>query len=150
MGHHLELDAKHSGRLRARVADVVKDKATAEALTPWYPVWCKRPTFSDSYLLAFNESHVYLVDIASQGVEKIPADGVVAQGTEYPVDVLILANGYISSTASRGDPGMRTKIRAIGRQGQTIGEKWQAGPGMATLHGIATSDFPNLFWLGAS
>ncbi|KAJ4158648.1 uncharacterized protein LMH87_009164 [Akanthomyces muscarius] len=150
VGHYLELDAKHSARLRTRVAEVVKDEATSQALTPWYPVWCKRPTFSDTYLQAFNEAHVHPIDTAGQGVDKITAGSVVVQDTEYRVDVLILATGYVSPTASRGDPGVRTGVQVVGRQGQTIGEKWETGHGMATLHGIATSGFPNLFRLGAS
>ncbi|OAA74328.1 hypothetical protein LEL_07909 [Akanthomyces lecanii RCEF 1005] len=97
VGHYLELDAKHSARLRTRVAE---------------PVWCKRPTFSDTYLQAINEAHVHPIDAAGQGVDKITAGGVVVQDTEYRVDVLILATGYVSPTASRGDPGVRTGIRS--------------------------------------
>lgn len=148
--HFMALDAEPSARLRARVADIVQDKTTADALTPWYPAWCKRPTFSDTYLETFNEPHVHLVDTAGRGIDGVTATSVVVKDTEYPVDVLVLATGYISPTVSLGDPGLRTGIRIVGREGKTVGDKWASGGGMATLHGVATSGFPNLFWLGAS
>ena len=37
---------------------------TAAALKPYYPYGCKRPTFNDKYLPAFNLPHVQLVDTA--------------------------------------------------------------------------------------
>lgn len=148
--HYMALDAEHSARLRARVADAVKDKTTADALTPWYPAWCKPATFSDTYLKTFNEPHVHLVDTAGRGIDKVTATGVVAQDTEYRIDILVLATGYISPAISRGDPSVRAGVRVVGREGKTISEKWESGGGMATLHGVATSGFPNLFWLGVS
>ena len=41
-------------QIRARVDAIVEDPATAEALKPWYPYGCKRPTFHDEYLPTFN------------------------------------------------------------------------------------------------
>lgn len=147
--YYLELDAPHSARLRARVAEIVKDEAEAKDLIPWYPVWCKRPTFSDSYLQTFNEPHVHLVDTVGRGIDKVTDKSIVVQDVEYPIDVLVLATGYVAPTVSGGDPGLRGGIKIMGREGQSIGEKWEAGHGVATLHGNATSGFPNLFWIGA-
>ena len=36
--------------IRARVDAIVTDRATAEALKPWYGYFCKRPCFHDEYL----------------------------------------------------------------------------------------------------
>ena len=47
-------DFQKMNQIRARVDRVVKDKKTAEALKPWYRQFCKRPTFNDEYLPAFN------------------------------------------------------------------------------------------------
>jgi hypothetical protein len=60
-------DFRTMNRLRARVDDVVKDPATAEALKPWYRYMCKRPGFSDTYLQTFNRPNVTLVDTADTG-----------------------------------------------------------------------------------
>ena len=55
-------------QIRARVDAIVKDPKTAEALKPYYPYGCKRPTFHDEFLPTFNLPHVTLVDTAPNGV----------------------------------------------------------------------------------
>ena len=63
MARMMELaDFKKMNQIRARVDAIVKDKATAEALKPWYRQFCKRPTFNDEYLPTFNRPNVTLVD----------------------------------------------------------------------------------------
>src|ERR1700688_3751747 len=81
-------------QIRARVDAIVKDPKTAAALKPYYPYGCKRPTFHDEYLPAFNLPHVHLVDTAPRGVGEINGRGVVHKGVEYQLDVLIYATGF--------------------------------------------------------
>ncbi|KAI0385746.1 FAD/NAD(P)-binding domain-containing protein [Hypomontagnella monticulosa] len=146
IGHFLAQDAENSARLRARIATVVKDKETAAKLTPWYPAWCKRPTFSDAYLEAFNQPNVHLVDTDGKGVESVTPQGLVANGAEVPLDIIVLSTGYRGPGADGADPSIRAGIKVLGRGGKTISESWEAtGPG--TLHGYASHGFPNLFWL---
>ena len=57
-------------QVRARVDEIVKDPATAEALKPWYRQFCKRPCFHDEYLPTFNRPNVTLVDTDGKGVER--------------------------------------------------------------------------------
>ncbi|MGH8277216.1 MAG: flavin-containing monooxygenase, partial [Steroidobacteraceae bacterium] len=64
-------------QVRARVDAIVKDPKTAAALKPYYPYGCKRPTFHDEYLPAFNLPQVHLVDTAPRGVTEINERGVV-------------------------------------------------------------------------
>ena len=45
-------DFQKMNQIRARCDEVVKDKATAESLKPWYNQLCKRPCFHDEYLQA--------------------------------------------------------------------------------------------------
>ncbi|KAI0855823.1 hypothetical protein F4860DRAFT_447300 [Xylaria cubensis] len=149
IGKFLALDAPNAARVRQRVKDVVKDPATAEKLTPWYPAWCKRPTFSDMYLEAFNEPHVHLVDTDGKGLDSVTADGVVANGKEYPLDVLVLSTGYVSPAHDGGDPAIRAGIKVYGRNGRDLSEKF-ATEGIATLYGVASNGFPNIFWLGVA
>ncbi|KAH8162717.1 hypothetical protein CIB48_g5538 [Xylaria polymorpha] len=149
VGKFLALDAPNAARVRQRVKDIVKDPATAEKLTPWYPSWCKRPTFSDLYLETFNSAHVHLVDTDGKGLDRITADGVVANGTEYPVDILVLSTGYLSPAIDGGDPAIRAGIKVYGRNGRDLSEKF-ATEGIATLYGIASNGFPNIFWLGVA
>ncbi|KAG6357067.1 hypothetical protein INS49_014944 [Diaporthe citri] len=140
------LDLPHGEATRKRVDDIVRDKETAAKLKPWYPSWCKRPTFSDEYLQAFNLPNVHLVDTDGRGVESATEKGLVFGGKEYPLDVLVLSTGFTSPSAGNGDPALRSGIRVSGRGGLVFQDKWKAR-GATTLHGILSHDFPNLFFL---
>lgn len=110
-------------------------------------MWCKRPAFSDSYLQTFNQSNVHLVDTDGNGVSSITEGGVVFQGQEYPLDVLILCTGYRTPVYANGSPAVRAGIKVFGRNGLSLDEKW-LDRGVTTLHGMQTSGFPNLFFIG--
>lgn len=144
------LDLPHMEAVRQRVSDIVKDRDTAEKLKPWYPSWCKRPTFSDEYLQAFNEPHVHLVDTDGKGPSHATERGLVVAGQEYPVDVVIFSTGYsVAGGRNGGSPAGRVGIEVFGRNGLSLDEKWRKN-GAATLHGYATNAFPNLFFSGTS
>ena len=124
-------------QIRARVDAIVEDPATAAALKPYYPYGCKRPTFHDEYLPTFNLPHVHLVDTAPKGVSQINAQGVVHDGKEYPLDVLIYATGFQWMATS-------TFNMVVGREGRTLRDKWQE-EGTKTFLGLHSKGFPNLF-----
>jgi cation diffusion facilitator CzcD-associated flavoprotein CzcO len=148
IGTLVALDSAHNKQARQRIADIVKDKATADKLTPWYPTWCKRPTFSDMYLECFNADNVHLIDTDGHGIDSVTPTGIVANGQEYPIDILILSTGYRSPVAG-GDPGARMGIEIRGREGRTMSKKWDE-QGLTTLHGVFTNGFPNLFFQSAA
>jgi cyclohexanone monooxygenase len=124
-------------QIRSRIDAIVKDPKTAAALKPYYPYGCKRPTFHDEFLPTFNLPHVTLVDTAPLGVSKINARGVVHDGIEYPLDVLIYATGFQWMATS-------TFNMITGRGGQTLRQKWQSD-GVKTFLGLHSQGFPNLF-----
>ena len=124
-------------QIRARIDAIVKDPKTAAALKPYYPYGCKRPTFHDEFLPTFNLPHVTLVDTAPNGVSEINARGVVHDGIEYPLDVLIYATGFQWMATS-------TFNMITGRNGRTLRDKWQSG-GVRTFLGLHSEGFPNLF-----
>ncbi len=133
----LESNFRIMEQIRARVDAIVEDKETAEALKPYYPYGCKRPTFHDEYLPTFNLPHVHLVDTAPMGVREINERGVVHNGVEYPLDVLIYATGFQWMATS-------TFNMIRGREGVTLHDKWRDG-GTKTFLGIHSKGFPNLF-----
>ena len=125
--------------IRARADALVNDPETAEALKPYYAMFCKRPCFHDEYLQTFNRENVTLVDTDGQGVERITPRGIVVQGVEYEVDCIIYATGFEVGTSY----ARRAGYEITGRDGQTLSEKWEEG--MRTLHGMLSHGFPNCF-----
>jgi cation diffusion facilitator CzcD-associated flavoprotein CzcO len=137
------VDFRKMNEIRARVADIVRDPATAELLKPWYRYACKRPAFSDEYLQAFNQPNVTLVDTADHGgVTRLSEHGIVVGDHEYTVDCVIFATGF-QVGASDVFTG---RLPVYGRGGTSLLESWRTGP--RTLHGFYSNGFPNLFSMG--
>ncbi|MCF2129568.1 NAD(P)/FAD-dependent oxidoreductase [Strepomyces sp. STD 3.1] len=139
-------DARKMNEIRERVEGIVADADTAEKLKPWYRYACKRPTFSDAYLQAFNRDNVTLVDTAdTHGIERMTEHGVVVGNTEYALDCLVFATGF-----SVGVSGVHSgKLSVSGRGGvRLLDALKQRGP--RSLHGFTRNGFPNLIQLGAT
>jgi hypothetical protein len=132
------LDFRNMEKIRARVDAIVADKATAQALKPWYGQMCKRPCFHDDYLPTFNRDNVSLVDTDGLGVERITPRGIVARGVEHPVDLIVFASGFEVATSY-----WRLGFDPIGVGGVPMSRAWANGA--TTLHGVLAVGFPNLF-----
>ncbi|KAL2146643.1 hypothetical protein VTI28DRAFT_3142 [Corynascus sepedonium] len=145
LGRLYKLDFPHAEEVRARTDSIVKDPETAAKLKAWYPTWCKRPTFSDEYLQAFNLPNVHLVDTDGKGVDSANSSGLVVAGKEYPLDILVLSTGYVTPSIGGGSPAVRTGVEIYGRGGKSLDDKWQT-QGASTLHGVCSNGFPNLFF----
>ncbi|MEV3974353.1 NAD(P)/FAD-dependent oxidoreductase [Streptomyces sp. NPDC050698] len=137
-------DAVKMNEIRARVEEIVADPETAAKLKPWYRYACKRPTFSDLYLQAFNRNNVTLVDTAdTHGIERMTERGVVVGDNEYDLDCLVFATGF-----SVGVSGIHSgRLPVHGRSGNRLQDLWVA-QGPRTLHGFTSNGFPNLVQLG--
>jgi cation diffusion facilitator CzcD-associated flavoprotein CzcO len=137
-------DAAKMNEIRARVERIVTDPDTADKLKPWYRYACKRPTFSDTYLEAFNRDNVTLVDTAdTHGIERMTERGVVVGGTEYELDCLIFATGF-----SVGVSGVHSgRLPVHGRGGVQLLHAWRE-EGPRTVHGFTSNGFPNLIQMG--
>lgn len=135
------VDYEKMEAVRARCDEVVRDKATAESLKPWYNVMCKRPCFHDEYLQTFNRPNVHLVDTGGKSLEGVDETGVLANGRHYPVDLIIYATGFEHSTSF----AHRSNMELYGRGGLTLTEAWRHGP--RTMHGYTTRHFPNCFFI---
>ena len=133
------LDRQLMDAVRARIAETVKDPATAKALMPWYGVSCKRPCYHDDYLPTFNRDNVTLVDTDGVGVEEITERGIVAGGTEYPLDCIVYATGFDSPSTFYTH---RIGFDPVGKDGRSLSQAWDKGAW--TLHGIWSHGFPNL------
>jgi cation diffusion facilitator CzcD-associated flavoprotein CzcO len=126
-------------RIHQRIDEVVEDKATAEALKPWYMFMCKRPCFHNEYLPSFNRPNVHLVDTHGKGITEIGPGGPRFDGREYDVDLLIYATGFeVQKT------GIYNEIRGVG--GIELNDKYRDG--VRTVFGIHSQGYPNLFVMG--
>ena len=139
MQRQLNTNFRIMEQIRARVDAIVKDPKTAAALKPYYAYGCKRPTFHDEYLPAFNLPQVTLVDTAPTGVAQINPNGVVHDGVEYPLDVLIYATGF--QWMGAGSFNM-----IVGQGGTSLRGKW-GQEGVKTFLGLHSNGFPNLYIL---
>ena len=126
--------------LRAKIAAVVKDPATAEALTPRdHPYAGKRPPIDTGYFEAFNRDNVSLVDLKKTPIEAITPTGIRTTAGEYPLDIIVFATGFDALT------GALLKIDIRGEDGIALREVWADGP--RTYLGLQVAGFPNLFTL---
>jgi cyclohexanone monooxygenase len=126
-------------KIHQRIDQIVKDKATAEALKPWYMLMCKRPCFHNDYLPAFNRPNVHLVDTHGKGITEITEKGPVFEGKLYEVDVLIYATGF--EVQKTGTYNQITGVNDL-----DISHKHRDG--VRTLLGIHSQGFPNMFVMG--
>ncbi len=133
----LETSFRIMEQIRARVDAVVQDPKTAAALKPYYPYGCKRPNFHDEYLPTFNQLNVTLVDVAPRGVKEINERGVVHEGKQYELDILIYATGFEFMSHE-------SMARVVDAKGRSLADKW-AEEGTRTFLGVHSHGFPNLF-----
>jgi cation diffusion facilitator CzcD-associated flavoprotein CzcO len=101
----------------------------------------------DEYLQAFNRPNVHLVDTAPRGIEALTPKGIVHNGKEYPIDVIIWSTGYGSplTESLAGKAG----IAVIGKDGLDMEDEFKEGK-LMSLHGLIAHNFPNLFYTGLS
>ncbi len=126
-------------RIHRRIDEIVKDKATAEALKPWYMLMCKRPCFHNDYLPTFNRPNVHLIDTRGKGITEINEKGPVFEGRQFELDLLIYATGFeVQKT------GIYNQI--VGEGGRDLNDKYKDG--IRTLLGIHSTGYPNLFIMG--
>jgi cyclohexanone monooxygenase len=126
-------------RIHKRIDEIVRNKATAESLKPWYMLMCKRPCFHNDYLPTYNRHNVHLVDTHGKGITEINEKGPVFEGKQYELDLLIYATGFeVQKT------GIYNKI--VGRNGLDLNDKYREG--IRTMLGIHTEGYPNMFIMG--
>ncbi|TVY39116.1 Baeyer-Villiger monooxygenase [Lachnellula subtilissima] len=127
---------------RSKVIQRIKSPELAEILAPEkapYYFGTKRATLEQAYYEVYNRSNVSLVDLNSNAIKEVTPDGVlVANGTFYELDVLVLATGFDSVT------GGILAIDIKGKDALPLAQKWEGG--VQTYLGFATAGFPNLIF----
>jgi cyclohexanone monooxygenase len=129
----LALPAKRLARHNLHKA--IADPELRARLTPTFEIGCKRILISNDYYPALAQDHV---DLVTDPIAKVTGDAVVtADGTERPVDVLVVATGFHTT-----DQPIAHHV--VGREGRSLAETWAEG-GMAAYKGTTVHGFPNYF-----
>jgi cation diffusion facilitator CzcD-associated flavoprotein CzcO len=112
----------------------VSDPTLRDALTPDYPVGCKRILLSDDFYPAIQRSNVELV---TDPIERATQSGLLtAGGVEHPLDVIVLATGYQATAYLHG-------LDVVGRDGRRLHDEWSTEP--RAYLGMAVPGYPNFF-----
>lgn len=123
------VSALASRHLRRQVAD----PALRAALTPDYPIGCKRVLFADDYYPALTRPHVSLSTV---DIDTLTPSGVItADGVLHEADVLVYGTGFratdfLSTLPVHGPAG-------------ALSDAWSEGA--SAYLGMAVPGFPNMF-----
>ncbi len=121
---------------RSYLARKVGDPALREALTPDYPVGCKRPLISRQWFPALNRPNVRLV---TQPVTEITEHGLrTADGEHHRVDTIIYGTGFVANE-------FLSTIDVVGVDGRHLRHDWRDGA--EAFLGISVTGYPNFFML---
>ena len=124
--------------VRDEICATVRDRNVAEMLAPRdYPLGTKRMCVDTNYYDTFNRDNVTLVNLRETPIEAITPHGLRTSDAEYTLDAIVFAIGFDAMT------GALLNIDIRGRRGETLQQKWAAGP--RTQLGLAIAGFPNLF-----
>jgi cation diffusion facilitator CzcD-associated flavoprotein CzcO len=115
----------------------VRDPALRAAMTPDYPVGCKRVLVSDDYYAAFNRANVELV---TDRITEVTETGLcVEDGATREFDVIVWATGFRVADLTGLTP-------ILGRGGRRLDADWRRD-GMRGYLGVHAADYPNLCFL---
>lgn len=125
-------------KIRAQISDAeLADKLAP--MEPLHPFGVKRPSLVQNYFDIFNQDNVELVDLRATPIERVTPKALHTAGEQYELDILALATGFDAVT------GGLTSIDIRSTSGSTLKEEW--ADGVRTHLGVATSGFPNMFFL---
>jgi cation diffusion facilitator CzcD-associated flavoprotein CzcO len=116
----------------------VKDPETAGALTPDYPMGCKRQIIDTNYFETFNRPNVTLVDLRKGGITAVTPSGIETEQGHFDLDVIVWATGFDAMT------GALNRIEVRGRDDRLLRVVWTS-EGAVSYLGLQVAGFPNLF-----
>lgn len=135
------MDENANAELSEFIADKIRqrvdDPAVAEKLIPKdHGFGWQRVPLETNYYETYNRDNVRLVDLQEAPIERITPGGVLTTAEEHELDVIVYATGFDAITGAFD----RIDIHGVG--GQTLKDKWAAGP--ETYFGFFVHGFPNL------
>ncbi|KAI1842740.1 hypothetical protein JX266_011061 [Neoarthrinium moseri] len=145
-----DFSVRRRKRFEARILRNLERAVSEEyrrILVPDYPVGCKRTVLDGQWLECLNEGNVDLTNrpllsVQSSGVTLGPQPGYATEPSDetlqLPADVIILANGFDTSTFLHS-----LKVTGVG--GKSLQEVWAERGGPHAYLGLGVDGFPNFF-----
>ena len=129
--------------VRKKMSDRLKNDSLCELLIPQdYGFGTHRVPLESGYLETYHLPHVKAVSVKNNPITEINDKGIVLRdGTEFEVDVIILATGFDAGS------GALTRINIEGRDGRELKKEWSKE--IRTTLGLQIYGYPNLFTTGA-
>jgi cation diffusion facilitator CzcD-associated flavoprotein CzcO len=129
--------------VRGKMRERLRDPELCDLLIPeHYGFGLHRVPLESGYLETFHLPHVSAVGVKENPITSVTENGIrLEDGTDYELDVIILATGFDAGT------GALTRIDIRGRDGQSLKEEWQKD--IRTTMGLQVHGYPNLFTTGA-
>lgn len=124
----------YQGVAKAHLETQVQDPEFRKALTPDYPLGCKRILISDDFYTTLQEDHV---DLVTDPIASLDSSGITtADGTHRDYDIVVWATGF-------DEVGWHQWIAVNGTEGRTLTDAWSPVP--TAYLGINVPGFPNFY-----
>jgi cation diffusion facilitator CzcD-associated flavoprotein CzcO len=121
---------------RRQINRAISDETLRAKVTPGDEVGCKRLMLTDEWYPTLVRPNVELVTVPI--AEVTPSSVRLADGSERPADVIVLATGFQSH-------GFVAPMEILGVAGRALAEAWR--PVAHAYLGTSVPDFPNMFLL---
>ena len=119
---------------RRQITAAIADQDLRARVTPDDEVGCKRLMLTDEWYPTLTKPNVELI---TEPIAAVTPTGVrLADGSERPADVLVLATGFQTH-------GFVAPMEIVGDGGRTLAEEWQPAP--HAYLGLSVPGFPNMF-----
>ena len=124
--------------VREKIRARINDPETRELLTPRdYGYGTYRVPLETSFYDAFNRDNVTLIDVKTNPIQGFGENGLIVNGNEHELDVLVFATGFDAGT------GSLTRIDIRGRDNASLADLWHQD--IRSMMGLQKHGFPNLF-----
>ena len=129
--------------VRGKMKERLKDPALCDLLIPQdYGFGLHRVPLESGYLETFHLPHVSGISVKENPIVAITEGGIkLRDGTEYELDVIILATGFDAGS------GALTRIDIRGREDRSLKNEWEKE--IRTTMGLQVHGYPNMFTTGA-
>ena len=134
MTKHPWLTAPFRAAGRRQINKAIEDSELRRKVTPRDAVGCKRIMLTDDWYPTLANPNV---DLVTDRIAEVTPDGLrVADGTERPADVLVLATGFQTQA-------FVAPMEIVGEDGRSLAEEWAEVP--RAYLGLTVPRFPNMF-----